>query len=338
MVSVVALASAMIASAGQIQIGGANGLTTSYIGSGNCGGNCTDQYNYDEVLFEGLAGTSPTPYTGYTTFGTPVGGTMKDSSAPALAADPVTGVTFAMINDGSDAVNCNRINAVIVGGNVCGSTNNYWALAGTGNLQTLTVPVNQYGVSQVWSMLNTNFAGASNAPADRSFFEILNFGTSGGTIQSSVTVKFTNTGDTSSPTGQIQNAILCTTIMNCNDVTTPNGGPLQTTNPTTLTSNGVSVPADADNLFSNSAGNDTLVLNDQGLLLGTLNLPGVGSNLNTYLVNVQFEETGNANYLGEYGAVSALTVVTASPEPSTVFMFLIGLGAIGFAHFRRSKA
>jgi len=337
-ISVFALASAIIASAGQIQVGagvnGVNGLTSSYVAGGNCGGNCTDQYNYDEVLFQGIAGTAPTPYTGYTTFGTPVGGAMNDSTAPALAADPGTGVNFAMINDGSDATNC--ISAVIVGGNVCGSTNNYWAIAGNGNSQTLTIPVDVYGVSQVWSMINSSMAGYPTN--DRSITLFLNFGTQGGTIEDTVRVNFTNANDTGTGTGQIQNAVLCTTIAPCNGLTTPAGGPLQTTNPTTVTANGVSVGADADNIFANSSGNNTLVLDDQGLLLGSLVFPHIGTNLNTWLVNVEVVEEGNTNYAGEYGAVSALTVVTAAPEPSTVFMFLAGLGAIGFARFRRGKA
>lgn len=325
----------MVASAGQIQVGGTNGLTTSYIGSGNCGGNCSDQYNYDEVLFNNLAGTTPTPYSGYTTYGTPVGGTITDSTTPATTANP-GGITFNMINDGSETGEC-AVTPGVTG--VCGTSNNFWALTGDNTLQTLTIPVGLLGVSQVWSMLNTDNAGASNAPADRSYYEILNFGTSGGTILSTVTVKFVNTGDTSTPGGQIQSAILCTTITNCNGDATPNGGPLQTTNPTTLTSNGVSVSADADNVYAYNNGGNTLVLNDTGLLLGTLNLSGGGTNLNNYLVNVQIEETGSTSYPNEFGAVSALTVVTAAtPEPSTVFMFLSGLGAIGFAGFRRRKA
>jgi len=327
-----AFASVVVANAAQIQIGagtnGVNGLTTTYIGAGDCASTCTDQYNYDEVLFRNL-NDSASPGTNYS-INSATQNSITDTTAPALAADPGTGVKFALINDGT--YGCSAPG--------CGSSSNYWSLPGDNTLTTLTIPVGVYGVSQVWTMLNTDFAGASNAPADRSFFEILNFGTAGGTIESSITVKPVNTGDTSTATGQIQSAILCASIAPCNTITTPNGGPLQTTNPTTLTSNGVSVPTDADNLFSvqyNGTGN-VLVLNDIGFLLGTLNLPSVGSNLNTYLVSVQIEETGNSSYPNEIGAVSALTVVTASPEPSTVFMFLAGLGAIGFGYFRRGKA
>jgi len=334
--SVFALASAVVASAGQIQVGGGTGLTSSYVGAGDCGGNCTDQYNYDEVLFQGLDGTTPSPGTNYVQSGTTMNSTITDTSANAQAnGNGAAGVTFAMINDGVDSLNCF---AVVVGGGVCGASNNYWALAGNGNVQELTIPVGVYGVSQVWSMINSEDAGY--ATGDRSITMFLNFGTAGGTIEDTVRVNLTNTGDTSTGTGQIENAVLCSSYAPCDGVTTPASGPLQTTNPTALTNGAYTVQAYADYLYSikyNGTGN-LLVLNDQGLNLGTLNFAGVGTNLNTYLVNVQIEEVGNTSYPGEYSAVSALTVVTAAPEPSTVFMFLTGLGAIGFAGYRRRKA
>jgi hypothetical protein len=335
-VSVFALAAAVAASAGQIQIGGLTGLTSSYVNTGNCGGNCTDQYNYDEVLFQGLDGTTPSPGTHYTQTGPTVNSTLTDTNANAQAnGNGAAGIKFSMINDGVNGLNCT---AIIVGGGVCNQSNNYWALAGDGNIQEMTIPVGVYGVSQVWSMINSEFAGDNST--DRSVTMFLNFGTAGGTIEDTVRVNLTNTNDTSTGSGQVGNAIICASIAPCSGVATPAGGPLQSTNPTTLTANGVSVSSYADNLYSikyNGTGN-LLVLNDQGLNLGTLNFAGVGTNLNTYLVNVEVEEVGNTSFPGEYAAVSALTVVTAAPEPSTVVMFLTGLGAIGFAGFSRRKA
>lgn len=337
--SVVALASAVVASAGQIQVGagagGVNGLTTSYItvggGSPNnaCTSLCNDQNNYDEVLFENL-NDAASPGVNYSISSATVN-SIQDTNANAQAnGNGAAGITFALINDGVSGC-----------ASQCGSSNNYWALAGNPSNQTLTIPVGIYGVSQVWSMINTDFAGASNgSPADRSITLFLDFGTSGGTIEDSVRVNFTNTGNNSTGTGQIQSSVLCTSIAPCNGVTNSNGGPLQSTNPTTLTANGVSVGSYADSLFGikyNGTGN-VLTLDDQGLNLGTINFPSVGTNLNTYLVDVRVVEEGNSNYVGEVGAVSALTVVTAAPEPSTVFMFLTGLGALGFARFRRRKA
>jgi hypothetical protein len=342
--SVFALASAVVASAGQIQVGGATGLTTSYVTNGGaspnnaCTGTCTDQNNYDEVLFQGLDGTTPAPGTHYSLGGPTVNSTITDTNANALAASP-TGITFAMINDGT----YENTSSCGVGALSCGTPNssNYWSLPGDGTLSTLTIPVDQYGVSQVWSMLDTDYAGASNgAPADRSITMFLDFGTAGGTIEDSVRVNFTNTGDNGTGTGQIESSILCTSIAPCDGIATPNTGPIQTTNPATLTANGVSVSASVDYLYSiKYAGTgNLLVLNDEGLNLGTINFAGIGTNLNTYLVDIRVVEEGNTNYASEIGAVSAVTVLTAAPEPSTVFMFLTGLGAIGFAGFRRRKA
>jgi hypothetical protein len=342
-VSVFALASAVAASAGQIQVGGAAGLTNSYItnsgGSPNnaCAGTCTDQNNYDEVLFQNLDGTTPAPGSNYSLAGPTSNSTITDTNANALAANP-GGITFAMINDGTYATP-----ACGVGAQACGSplSSNYWSIPGNGTQSTLTIPVDQYGVSQVWSMLNTDYAGASNGtPVDRSITMFLDFGTAGGTIEDTVRVNFTNTGNNSTGTGQIQSAILCTSIAPCDGIASPNTGPIQTTNPATLTSNGVSVLGSVDYLYSikyAGAGN-LLVLNDEGLNLGTINFAGIGTNLNTYLVDVRVVEEGNTNYANEIGALSAVTVLTAAPEPSTVFMFLTGLGAIGFAGFRRRKA
>jgi len=336
-VSVFALASAVVASAGQIQVGGAGGLTSLYVGAGNCSGACSDQNNYDEVLFQNLDGGTPAPGTHYSLQGPTSNSTITDTNANAVAANP-SGITFAMINDGTY-----NSGACGVSAQGCGVpySSNYWSIPGDGTLSTLTIPVDAYGVSQVWSMLNTDFAGASNGtPADRSITMFLDFGTSGGTIEDSVRVNFTNTGNNSTGTGQIQSAILCTSIAPCDGIANPNTGPIQATNPATLTANGVSVSASVDYLYSiKYAGTgNLLVLNDEGLNLGTINFAGVGTNLNTYLVDVRVVEEGNTSYTNEIGALSAVTVLTAAPEPSTVFMFLTGLGAIGFAGFRRRKA
>src|SRR5580658_1298895 len=81
----VALCSVMVASAGQIQIGGVNGLSSAYITAPNTvagqnttgcagGGTCVNgsvgaytEQNYDNVLFAGAtnSGTAPTPYATY---------------------------------------------------------------------------------------------------------------------------------------------------------------------------------------------------------------------------------------------------------------------------------
>ena len=330
-VSVLALASVVIASAGQIQVGagvnGVNGLTTAYVGSGDCGGGCTDDYNYDEVLFSGLnnGSTTPKPYSTYSTTSANAG------SITDPAADGGSGVKFAMINDGLNGAQ---------------TSNDYWTLSAA-NTQSITVPVGVYGVGDVWTMLNTEFAGAQGgANPDRSLTLTFNFGTTANaSTVDPVMIKFRNTFNSATPAGQAQNAIDCSPVTGaCGSVATPASGPVIRATTVVPTSPG-GLPAqtvDADNLFSyayNSSGNGSLVLNDQGVFFSGLNLTALGAgltNLNTYLVSVTVLEVGSSP--GESAALSAMTVDTAAtPEPSTVFMLLTGLGAIGFAGFRRFK-
>jgi hypothetical protein len=159
-----------------------------------------------------------------------------------------------------------------------------------------------------------------------------------------VMIKLRNSLNNTTPAGQSENAIDCSPVTgSCGSVATPASGPVMSTT-TVVPTSPAGLPAltvDADNLFNyvyNSSGNGTLVLNDQGFFFSGLNLSALGAgltNLNTYLVSVTVSEVGSSP--GESAALSAITVDT-TPEPSTVFMLLTGLGAIGFAGFRRRKA
>jgi hypothetical protein len=341
MVSALALGSAMVVSAGQIQVGGTNGLTNTPTVVASCSGGCTDQNNYDEVLFNGLNNgtTPPQPYSTYNTNSANVG-TIVDTNSNAVGAAGPGGVTFSMINDGVNSNACQSN---------CDTSNNYWSLNGYSSNQTAKIIVGVYGVTDVWTMINTALASAQTA-GDRSVNVTLDFGpTATGAVTDAVLIKFVNSNDVgSNPNGQSQNAIACG-FDPCNGIATPasgltissvsitpvtmagNPGP-PTYNPITLVS---------DNLFSyayNSSGNGTLQLNDQGMILGTLIFPNVGTNLNTYLENIKIQEQSGASFPSESLALSAITVDTAAPEPSTIIMFLTGLGAIGLTRFRRSKS
>jgi len=334
--AVLALASAMVVSAGQIQIGGTNGLTNTPTVIASCTGGCTDQNNYDEVLFNGLTngGPAPQPYSTYNTFSANVG-SITDTNPNAKNADGPGGVTFSMINDGVNANSC---------ASDCDASNNYWSLSGyssnaTISNQQIKVLVGVYGVTDVWTMLNTITAGAASA-GDRSIIVTLDFGpTATGAVTDAVVVKFTNTNDIGSgANGQSQNAIDCA-LDPCNGVATPASGPMASSASVTPAGYGP-VTLVTDNLFNysyNSNGNGTLVLNDQGILLGTLALSGGKTNLTDYLENIKIQENSGSSFPNEALALSAITV-DAIPEPSTVIMFLSGLGAIGLARFRRSRS
>ena len=83
----------------------------------------------------------------------------------------------------------------------------------------------------------------------------------------------------------------------------------------------------ASGVFLNTTG--TIAFDAQNFNLASLIAP----NPNEYLVSIQVRElSGVANV--SRTALSAITVDTV-PEPSTVFLFLTGFGAIGLARFRR---
>ena len=157
----------MIVSAGQIQVGGVNGLTKKWRKRcRNCTGagpsTCNDQNNYDDVLFSGLsngadAAAAVLDLPGTTTANV---GTITDTSANAKGADGPGGVTFAMINDGTNPSGCLAS---------CQESNNYWSLGGYSSNQTIKVLVGAYGVTDVWTMKSTPFLPPRKRPAiDRS--------------------------------------------------------------------------------------------------------------------------------------------------------------------------
>src|SRR5580658_7044005 len=115
----VAVCSVMVASAGQIQIGGVNGLSTAYITNPNTvagqnttgcagGGTCVTgsvgaytEQNYDNVLFAGAmncatpspscSGTTPTPYSTYN----------QTTAEQGTLTDTANNIKFPMIDDSS---------------------------------------------------------------------------------------------------------------------------------------------------------------------------------------------------------------------------------------------
>jgi hypothetical protein len=318
-VVVLGLLSAAVCSAGVIQIGGASGLTSNYItqgvgavcaaGAGNCiAGSATNflERNYDTRLFSGAteSGTPPAAFTGYVqgSPGTPSGSTLGQ---------------FSMISDGLTGVN----------------SNNYWDAASSS--ATITVPIGIADVTNVWTMLNNIEGAAGGADTSLTF----NFGTTSNasSFNDVVVVDLTNSGTSgSSPSGQIGSSFLCATASIC---TFDNGAVASSSTATaTLNSNptsGVGVTTGvlyttvyntAAGIYAGSSGN--VVLNDQDFNLAALVAPSSGEYLVSIVVN---EAAGSAGQT----SLSAITVDTAAPEPSTVFLFLTGLGALGLARLRR---
>jgi|GEM_PF-2549751 len=332
--SILALASVGLATAGQIQIGGTNGLTSSYILSGCSGvGGCVagtkgtgSEKNYDNVLFSGAVNgaTAPVPYSGYST----------SSANTGTITDAGDGVTFSMINDGTTG----------------GASNNFWSLPQSGN-PTMVIPIGVFGVSSVWTMINTELAYAATFPS-RDVTLTFNFGTTANAATTqAVQIKLTNSNASSTPNGQIQNSVDCSPAsVACGGVSAPASGPTvsSTTIPNTAAGGSGSALVDTNLVYSSAytsasgsyAGSSgSVVLDDQGFIFGTnisLSALGIGDNpLNTYLVSISMKESGTVS--GSSIALSAITVDTV-PEPAAVLLFLTGLGMIGIARFRRGKA
>jgi len=75
-------------------------------------------------------------------------------------------------------------------------------------------------------------------------------------------------------------------------------------------------------------------LDDQGFFFNSANLSTLGAgltNLNTYLVSVQVNEISTS---GSGAGLAAITV-DAVPEPSTILLFVAGLGVVGLGRLRK---
>jgi hypothetical protein len=295
----IALTLVATANAGQIQIGGATGLNAAYIGSG--GGGFTEQ-SYQTVLFSSATGNSP---------------------VAATQTDSTNHVTFNLDSDGASG----------------GNSTEFWQgnSGATPNRNEITVPVNVYGVTDVWTLLNLDPGNTSLKDAQ------VYFNWSNGTTllvtlcSSTANCVGANTGDQI----QLEDSVLCTTGCASGDYgPTANGTPaadlvMTGSVPGFATSN---VTVDTGSVYSSayantggifgSAGN--VVLSDQGFIFSGAALTNSENNT---LVSIQVREQDVTPGFGL--GLSAVTV-DATPEPSTIVLFLTGLGAIGLSRLRRN--
>ena len=298
-VSGITLFTVIAANAGQIQIGGANGLTSSTVTGGGCspGGPCTEQ-GYVPVMFE------------HAPVSAPVGpGTLVDP-----LGDGGSGVTFSKIND----------------------TGNFWDIpTGTAGA-TLTIPIGVFGVTDVWTMIND--IEATNA---RDVNVMFNFGTSATVASNQVVVKLTDADGAGN--GQVRNGLVCNGCAETSQVALT-GATLSGMNVVSnniwsqsysvLCQNSLAVTASIGSTDAACGAQGTAYLDDQGFFFNSLALGGGLTNLNTYLVSVQVREIST---VGGGAGLSAITIDTAAatPEPSTVLLFVAGFGALGFGALRK---
>jgi hypothetical protein len=330
----------------QTQIGGVNGLTQAYIlntGHGQCAtcvtgviaGTVTPtEVNYTSQVFGGLVPATNAPYAGYSATSANVG-TMTDSTNQ---------VTFAMINDGTNA----------------GASNNAWYMAGgQSSASQVTIPVGIFGVTDVWAMVNANLGGSS---LDDSAIW-LTFGATSNSTSGNTTIKIqpanTNSPSNASPSGELQNSVVCVTGCGGTGIGSDNGAvgtPLASASGLSFTPSGsVTAGNTTVNAFDGSLKTFAYSNVSSGTYAGTTGVVGLndlglfftGALLNlaqsSYLVSVQVRDpTATPALGGGVGSglyLSALTVDSvATPEPGTMLMFLGGLGAVGFGYSRRRKA
>jgi hypothetical protein len=331
------------ASAGEIKIGGDNGLTSAYITSGcstNVGGqscisgtiptNWTEQ-SYDNRLFQTATqgGTLPSPYTGYNMLAAQQGSITGHGSTD-------TGVVFNMINDGCSTAGVKDS----CGGGSTDFSNNFWApgTSSTSTTATLTIPIGVFDVTDAYFALNNVFGTPTTNTATPFVDTTLTFTfgslaanqTTGLTV---VTLNLTNATNNGTSFGQIRASLECTTAVgSCKNYAGALTSPLASTS----TVGGYTV--DTNNLYnyaynSSATGrwqNSTgfVNLDDQHITFGS-------AFANSYLVSIGVADASGASGTSQT-ALSAITLESPIPEPSTVMLLLSGLGMIGLG-VRRTR-
>lgn len=316
-------------SAGSIEIGGTNGLTASYITSGCAGaGPCVTgsagsfaESNYTVRLFESAQnGSTPAqPYSSY------------NQTTPEVGSLSSPYGTFAMINDST----------------VGGASENFWSGNGT---SAITVPIGLNNVSSVATMISNVFGLAGSEETEITF----NYGTTSNasSFNNVISVELTNAGGSGSgASGEIGTSVDCQNggsfgSGNCNSKyavgPTASSSTLSDLESTTLTvlstniatnlfgSNGDTYNSGGSPVFAGTSG--TISLDAQDFLLGALVAPSP----NEYLVSITLQDLSGVATVSNT-ALTAITVNT-TPEPSTVILFMTGLGALGLVRLRRKKA
>lgn len=340
--SVLGFVAAVAANAGSIQIGGASGITANYIaqgagavcnaGTGNCAAGSTGsgafiEKEYDAVLFANAneSGVAPSPYTGYqATGGNTPGNTVTDAT---------NGVTFSMISDGANPAS--------------NASNDYWSSTGTnGVAQSITVPIGVFGTSSVWTMIDNQFGSLGGDDTTVTF----NFGSTSNAASTTAVEVPLNQNNNTVGYGELRSSISCTTASTSPGVCSSANNPRDNLDEGVVI-NGVTVNEGvvfstsyntvASGFYANSAGK--VKLDDQefafnGLLCGSVLCSSewlVSVTVTENVPNTYLSSQTNETFPSET-ALSAITVETVAPEPTTVLLLLTGLGGIGLARFRRS--
>lgn len=345
LISTLGLIGAVAASAGSIEIGGPSGITSNYItqgvgatcaaGPGLCVTGSTGGWaekNYDTILFSSATNgvTPPVPFAGYQQTGGESSGLTATSAGNATSA---SGVTFAMLSDGTT----NGLNT--------GNSKNFWEASSANS--SITVPVGVFDVTDVATMLQNVWGTLGGNDTNITF----NFGHSSNATSGLTSVTFdllnSNNQSGAGANGEIRASVACTTVTTaaCNATTNPHSIPLVTTTLTGSDSNTYGFDSayiygaastggtyayntGATNMYANTTG--LLKLDDQDFVFGS-------AFANDWLVSISVTQNGTFGTNLSATALSAITVDSATPEPTTILLVLAGLGGIGAVRrFRRA--
>jgi hypothetical protein len=302
------LAGSFAANAGQIQIGGTNGLTAAYLGA-----TTWSERNYTASMFENATVAPAGGQTNVLPLQTGATG------AGASTMTDANGISFSMVNDGSST----------------NSTNNVW-LSSTSGVLSITVPVNVAAVQNVYVMLDDLYGFAGENPTIS-----FNFASGADVI---------TLADLINGTGAVRSTLDCTAAsgtVTCPATTNAGGHTVSASLPSltntntsgdativtsavwngayTIVPGGPTIPF--GNATSGSSGN--VMLDELAFSFSTNH---ANSTLNSITITTDGANAGGTSRL----ALSAITVTTATPEPSTIALLGTGLGLLSFVRRRRS--
>jgi hypothetical protein len=301
---------ASASSAGTIEIGGQTagpitsptnsfGLTTAYIGAANIGS--WTERNYAVNLFSNDTLSSSS-----------LGGSTLPTNAAGFQqfTDPNNGISFAMMNDSANPAD------------------NYWGAPSNSlvGATSITVPIGLSGVSEASILLSDYFglSGSSGLSNDTVTFNLTGDGPISVNLSNGNQISAANDcGATKSPTWT-GNTLNCTQF--AQSISNAGGGSLTipTTTDIAWSANYSNANAAGATIFSGTS--------------GTVNLEDISFNLSAYagdtLTSITITDNNDLASSSRL-ALSAISV-DPTPEPSTVLLFVTGLGLIGFVG-RRGK-
>jgi hypothetical protein len=300
----------------QIQIGGNTGLTSSYASATSTAPTPYGELMYTQNLLQGASGIAET--SGSLCAGATVGTCTPTTGTPAGAPNDefatANGVTFALLNQ---------------------SASNEWGAGNGAGVSTITIPIGIFGVTNVDTMINDEFGVGSSAYTTVQF----QFSNSSNNLTFTLYEGTVISDDFDCTAGVGSGAAAA--LAACQAYNFNYG--LNTTNMygTSGSSLGLIAPTSTPNVtafnvwsgtYSNGTGaylntSGNLYLDAQDFYLGS-NSPGL------LLEDVVITNTATAAKQTRDG-LSAVTVFTSAPEPSTVFLVLTGIGAV--ALFRRRR-